>query len=118
MESIMDLLKPMMRPAGEGEAILCFEIRPELTIGGGRVQGGIVAAMLDMTMAYALNGAIATASMHFEVLGPVQHAPLVVHAKTVRKGKRIVFLEAEMTDSLDRLVATGRQTAVPLEPRP
>lgn len=117
MESIRDLLQPVLRPSDEGTAHLRFGIRPELTIDGERLQGGIVAAMLDMAMAIAAEGLISTASMHFEVLRPVTRSPLTVRAEVVRKGRRIVFVEAEMRDAEDALVASGRQTAIPLEPR-
>jgi acyl-coenzyme A thioesterase PaaI-like protein len=79
------------------------------------VQGGIVAAMLDMAMAMAAKSGISTASMHFEILRPVTGPQLRVDGTVSKRGRRIVFAEAEMREADGTLVARGRQTAVPLD---
>ena len=113
-ESIIDLLKPEVISQEEGRIEIHFRVRPELTIGEGVVQGGIVASMLDMTMAFADNGNISTASLHVDILRPVTGETLKVVGHVTRRGRRIVFIEAEMTNDEGKLVARGRQTAVPL----
>ena len=112
--SIMDLLKPTIEGSGDGACVLHFEVRPEFTIPGGVVQGGITTAMLDMAMAISAGGAISTASLHVEILRPVVGPTLRVHGRIVRQGRRIVFAEAEMTGPDGKVCATGRQTAVPI----
>jgi uncharacterized protein (TIGR00369 family) len=91
-----------------------FPVKPEFTIAPGVVQGGIVAAMLDMAMAMACEGQISTASMHFEILRPVYGPLLRVDGTVSKRGRRIIFAEAEMRDDAGTLVARGRQTAVPI----
>ena len=113
-ESIVDLLKPEVISQEEGRIEIHFRVRPELTIGEGVVQGGIVASMLDMTMAFSDNGNISTASLHVDILRPVTGKTLKVVGHVTRRGRRIVFIEAEMTNDQGKLVARGRQTAVPL----
>ena len=55
---------------GDGRAEIRFTVRPEWTIPGGIVQGGVVAAMLDMAMAFS-GPTISTASLHLDILRPV-----------------------------------------------
>ena len=112
-DSIFDLLQPEIVEQGEGRAQLRFRVRPEFTIPGEMVQGGIVAAMLDMTMVYASGVPLATASLHLELFRPAKGPELTVVGRVPRRGRRIVFAEAEMTDASGQLIARGRQTAVP-----
>jgi len=98
----------------DGHSELRFTTRPEFTIPSGVVQGGIVAVMLDMAMAMACNGGLSTASLHFEIMRPVRDAELTVKGSLVRKGRRIVFAEAEMTNAEGMVLARGTQTAVPV----
>lgn len=99
----------------DGTAELHYEVRAEFTIPGNVVQGGIVAAMLDQTMAFSAKGALSTASLNIDILRPVKGPKLRVKGRVTRKGRRIVFAEAEMTNSDDEIVARGTQTAVPVE---
>ncbi len=117
-ESIVDLLQPEILSQEEGRIEILYGVRPELTIGSGVVQGGIVASMLDMAMAFSENGNISTASLHVDILRPVTGEKLKVVGQVTRRGRRIVFIEAEMTNDEGQIVARGRQTAVPLSKPP
>ena len=112
---ILELLEPEFVSQTEGAAEIVFKVKREFTIGAGVVQGGIVAAMLDMAMAMSSGDRISTASMQFDILRPVTGDALTVNGRIAKRGRRIVFAEAEMHDSGGRLVARGRQTAVPIE---
>ncbi len=112
--SIQDLMKPEVLRAEDGTCEVRFATRPEFTIPNGVVQGGIVAVMLDMAMAMAAQGNLATASLHFEIMRPVQQGVLTVTGRIVRKGRRILFAEAEMVNEEGVVVAKGTQTAVPV----
>lgn len=113
-ETIVDLMEPDIRNAGEGQSELRFDLngRSEFTISTGAVQGGVVAVMLDMAMAIAAQGELATASLQYEILRPVMPAPIEVRGRVVRRGKRITFVEAVMTDGEGQMIAKGTQTAV------
>jgi acyl-coenzyme A thioesterase PaaI-like protein len=113
--SIMDLMKPDFRPSPDGESHIGFKKRPEFTIPGGMMQGGIVAVMLDMAMAMAGEGKLSTASLQYEILRPVLDDEITVKGKIVRAGRRIVFAEAVMTNAEGVVLAKGTQTAVPLD---
>ena len=112
--SIMDLMKPDIRPSEDGRSEVRFTARPEFTIPSGVVQGGIVAVMLDMAMVIACEGGMSTASLQLDIIRPVRDTELTVKGRIVRKGRRIVFAEAEMTNNEGVVLARGRQTAVAL----
>ena len=112
--SIMDLMKPEIINNAEGKCELRFQVRPEFTIYSGIVQGGIVAVMLDMAMAMAGNGELSTASLQYEILRPVRDTPLTATGTIVRRGRRIIFAEAEIRNDDGVLLAKGTQTAVPV----
>jgi uncharacterized protein (TIGR00369 family) len=111
---IIDLLRPEIVRTEKGFVEMRFEVRQEFTNRSGAVQGGIVAAMLDMAMAFADERRLSTASMHFEILRPVQGPMLTVTGRITKWGRRVVFAEAEMRDDAGELLARGSQTAVPL----
>ena len=115
-ESIIDLMKPEFINMDDGESEIRFQVRPEFTIPTGVLQGGMVAVMLDMAMAMAGKGSLATASLQFEILRPVLDKQLTVKGKIVRRGRRIIFAEAVMTNDDGVALAKGTQTAVPVVP--
>lgn len=111
--SIKDLLPPEVVEDTEGRTVLRFHPEPEWTIGSGVVQGGIVAAMLDMAMAMAARG-LSTASITVEILRPVV-GPVTATGVVDKKGRRLLFASGELHDADGRLVARGTQTAVPFD---
>lgn len=84
---------------------------------GGIVQGGIITGWLDGAMATAclLRGEyrITVASLEIKVafLLPAHPGLYRAYAKVVRQGRSIGFLEAELRDSNDLLIATASSTA-------
>ena len=112
--SIMDLMKPDIRHRGDGHSEIRFTTRPEFTIPSGVVQGGIVAVMLDMAMIVSCDGDMSTASLQYDIIRPVRDKELIVKGRIIRKGRRIVFAEAEMTNHEGVVLARGTQTAVPI----
>ncbi|HJO24414.1 MAG: PaaI family thioesterase [Myxococcota bacterium] len=116
-ESIFELLNPEVVSKEEGRVAMRFPVQQRTTIPGGQVQGGIVCSMLDMAMAFAKDGGLSTASIQVELLRPATGAYLDVVGQVTQSGRRIIFAEAEMRDDQGRMVARGRQTAVPLPDR-
>jgi uncharacterized protein (TIGR00369 family) len=98
---------------GDDRCVMRFPVLGEFTNPRGALQGGIIAAMMDGCMAAAANG-LATASMQFSLLRPVSEGHVTVSAEVVRRGRQILYCEAEARDSAGRLVARANQTAVPL----
>lgn len=112
--SISDLMKPDVRRGGDGHSEIRLTTRPEFKIPSGVVQGGIVAVMLDMAMIVACDGDMSTASLQYDIIRPVRDKELIVRGRIIRKGRRIVFAEAEMTNHEGVVLARGNQTAVPI----
>ena len=84
---------------------------------GGIVQGGIVTGWLDAAMATAslLRGEylITVASLEIKVafLLPAHPGLYRAYAKVVRQGRSVGFLEAELRDANDVLIARASSTA-------
>jgi len=113
-ESIFELLNPEVVSKEDGRVEMRFPVQERIKIPGGQVQGGIVCSMLDMAMAFAKDGGLSTVSIQVELLRPAKGAYLDVVGQVTQSGRRIIFAEAEMRDDQGRVVARGRQTAVPL----
>ena len=82
-------------------AVLRLAGRPELVQGAGLVAGGILAALLDETMAHAVLAGnqpgqrTTTVDMSVSYLRPVQAGDaLVCEAKVRKRGNRVIFVEA------------------------
>ncbi len=86
----------------------------------GTVQGGFVAAMLDDTMGPALvslsGGTTMPSSIDLTVsfIRPVHPGRVVGRGRVVKAGRSVVFLEAELFDADDRLLARGTSSAIPV----
>jgi uncharacterized protein (TIGR00369 family) len=100
-----------------------FEGRPEFLNPAGRVQGGILAAMLDDTMGPAVlvksGGALypSTINMNITFLSAAQPGPLVCEGEVLRLGKTVGFVEGRLTDVDGRLLVrtTASVMLVPVE---
>ena len=85
----------------------------------GSVQGGLVAGFLDEAMGWALVCATdnAEAPLNLDIamtlLRPVMAGPLVGKGRVIRRGRRVVFLEGELFDEAENLLARSTSTAIP-----
>ena len=113
--SILETMQAEILSQSRGRAVVRFPLNPAHTLPSGRLQGGMLGVMMDMAMAIAAEGAISTVSLQYSILRPALGSHLVVKAEVVRKGRRIVYAEAETCDEEGRLVARGNQSAVPLD---
>lgn len=85
---------------------------------GGIVQGGIVTGWLDAAMASAClfdgDPSLAVASLEIKVsfLLPAHPGVYRSYGSVIRRGKSVAFMEAELRDAEERLIARGSSTAV------
>ena len=86
-----------------GLATLAFDPPARFAQGGGVLQGGIVAALLDFAMAFAAHAKLlrddrgfATASMSIHFLRPAPPARYLSRGRIVRAGRKLLFAEAEL----------------------
>jgi uncharacterized protein (TIGR00369 family) len=105
-----------------GRVMVKYQPGPQFTNPMGSVQGGIVVAMLDDAAAFA---AIAKSGKRISVpsvelktsfFAPVKAGvPVFAEGRCIKLGKRIAFMEADLTDGDGKLLARLTTSAVPVE---
>ena len=106
---------------GEGYARFTLEIRPDFHNSQGFLQGGVIAALADEAVAYALfslvseEEMISTVEMKINFLAPAQHGILEAQAHIRKRGRTLSLGEVEVIQG-SRLVAKGMCTYIPLPP--
>lgn len=98
-------------------ARLRLPFRRQLLQAGGVVHGGVAASLIDSAVVPAIGAAyepgarFSTLDLHVQYLGAVVDEDLVAEGWIVRRGRSIVFCEAEVvTDPGGRLIARGQMT--------
>lgn len=90
----------------------------ELTNDGTVYHGGVIAAAIDTTGAAAAWSAhdfdrgtrASTVSMTVQYVGAAKKSDLICHAKTIRRGRELIFTEIAATDEAGAVVAHAVQT--------
>jgi 1,4-dihydroxy-2-naphthoyl-CoA hydrolase len=104
-----------------GEASLYLEVRDELRQNRGIVHGGAVASLIDTAAAFAVvtqlepNERVTTTDLTIHYLRPVTSGRLTATARTVRAGRRLFVISAEVMDDRQRMVATAVTTYIKLQ---
>jgi len=108
---------------GEGYARFTLEIRPDFHNSQGFLQGGVIAALADEAVAYALfslvpeGEMISTVEMKVNFLAPAQTGVIEAQAHIRKRGRTLSLGEVEVTQDT-RLVAKGMCTYIDLPPPP
>lgn len=92
--------------------------RDDLTNDGIYYHGGVIAAAIDTAGAaaawsnhdFAKGSRASTVSMTVQYVGACKKSDLLCHARTVRRGKELIFTEITATDADGAVVAHGVQT--------
>lgn len=88
--------------AGEQKLSARFTCGPEFIQGAGVVQGGVVAAMLDLAMAFVSLSILpaeltcATAQLNIHFLAPAKPGTFHATAEVEKSGKRVLFSRAAL----------------------
>jgi uncharacterized protein (TIGR00369 family) len=99
-----------------GTITVRFQAREEFTNPLGNIQGGILAAMLDDTMGPALVATLPpgtfapTLEMKVSYFTPAKVGPLWGHGRVVKIGSTNAFVEADLVDSDDKMIARASAT--------
>jgi uncharacterized protein (TIGR00369 family) len=107
---------------GEGFARFVLPFRPQLANSIGLMQGGMIAALADEAVAYALwslvpeEELISTVELKINFLAPVREGAVEAVARIVRRGKTISLGEVDVWGQ-GKLVAKGLFTYIHLQPR-
>jgi uncharacterized protein (TIGR00369 family) len=97
-----------------GEVTLRFMAREDFANRHGTVQGGMLAAMLDSATGNAVMARLpshltaVTARLDTQFLKPAVLGPITATARLIRQDERNAEVQAELTDSEGRVVATAR----------
>ncbi|HOO40044.1 MAG TPA: PaaI family thioesterase [Syntrophales bacterium] len=94
----------------EGYARFRMTIRPEYLQGAGLVQGGVMVAMADESIAHAImpllkeNEGLTTVELKSNFLAPVKEGDLIAEATVFKKGKSIIIGDCLIKNDQDRPV--------------
>lgn len=101
------------------QTIFKLPVKPGFMQGAGVVAGGILSTLMDEAMAHAAlstleNGqTTATMDLSCRYFKPVGAGDvLTASAVVVKKGRRIIFTEAQVVDNRDRLTARASATFI------
>jgi uncharacterized protein (TIGR00369 family) len=96
----------------DGYARLTLVYRPEIEQGGGVVHGGAIASALDNVVLGAILSTLperprraATIDLHVHFIDAVAREDVIAEARIRRRGKSIVFAEADARTPSGRVVA-------------
>jgi uncharacterized protein (TIGR00369 family) len=94
----------------EGYARFRMAIRPEYLQGAGLVQGGVMVALADETIAHAIMSllketeGLTTVELKSNFLAPVKEGDLIAEATVFQKGKSIIIGDCLIKDDQNRAV--------------
>lgn len=120
--------RPVACDPRRGHMTVAFEARREFCNLMGTIQGGMLTAMLDMAMAFAVlctledGHVVPSLEMKTSFLAPARPGALTGEGLVVRKGRNVAFMEGRLLDSEGNLLATAsatgqvRQRPAPLKP--
>ncbi|WBL36930.1 PaaI family thioesterase [Tepidiforma flava] len=102
--------------ARPGYARIALRTGPATLSGvGGAVHGGVLAAMVDIAMLFALQASLqpgdvpnGTADLGITYLRPVHGPRAEAEAHIIRKGRSLAYAEVAITDAQGSLCARGR----------
>jgi uncharacterized protein (TIGR00369 family) len=104
----------------KGTATLGLDIRKELTQNHGVVHGGVIASLIDTSMAFAIitvltaREKVTTVDLTVSYLRPLTRGRVTATAKVVRAGQRLFVVSAEVLDDAGSLAATALSTYIKL----
>ncbi len=100
-----------------GSVTMQFDAKPEFLNPMGNIQGGFLAAMLDSTLSPALASTLTseqmcpTLELKVSFLRPAREGPITGTARVVHKTSSVAFLEGELHDPQNQVLATATATA-------
>jgi uncharacterized protein (TIGR00369 family) len=105
-----------------GHAVLSLPVRDDHKQNHGVVHGGVIASLIDSSMAFAIipllaeNERTTTVDLTIHYLRPLTEGVAKSTAQVVRAGRRVIVVKAELVDHSERLVATAVSTYLRFTP--
>lgn len=103
---------------GDGVTVVALEAGPQHANPMGRVHGGVISALADAAMGTAYGRVLldeedfSTIELKVNFMRPVKTGTIIARARIVQRGLRIGFLDCEIRDTAERLVATATSTCM------
>jgi len=110
------LLDLQLDHVARGTATLHVNTRDELKQNKGLLHGGVIASLIDTAAAFAAltmleeSEQAATIDLTIHYLRPVTTGQINARATVLRAGRRLIFLDAEVFDESQTIVATALTT--------
>ena len=108
---LFDCLGVIIEKISPEKVVLRLPFRPDFIQGGGMIAGGIIATLADEAMAHAalanLNPGETTATieMNIRYLKGCASGDITATASLIKKGRRVITLQAEITNENNQSVA-------------
>ena len=105
-------------PDVEGKAQVVLEVTKNLKQFYGNVHGGVIASLLDSSIAVAVNQQLdsgegaSTVEMKLNYLRPVSKGTLCAESKIIQRGRKIIVGQCEIKDDAGNMVAFGTATFI------
>jgi uncharacterized protein (TIGR00369 family) len=110
---IASLIGFQIEPGSAGEASVHLPIDERLHNPMGQVHGGVLSALADTAMGIAFGRTLedhqnfATVDLHIHFMRPVRGQRITAQASVTQRGLRIGFVQCEIRDQRQRLIATA-----------
>ena len=121
-QGFRELVGTELAEAGDGRAVVRMRAEDRHLNPGGTVHGGAISTLVDVSMAEALNAAVAdegerpvTVEVKVNYMAPGKPGAIASTARVRKGGKRVTVVEAEVVQEEDGEVvalATGTYTVV------
>jgi uncharacterized protein (TIGR00369 family) len=115
--SLYQTIGIQLMSAGEGEARSVLEPSPAVCWPfENQPHGGILFTLMDTTMAWAIQSELAsgfsctTIELDIRYMSPARGETFSCRARTLHRTNRLCFVNAAITDSGDRKIASGQAT--------
>lgn len=109
---------------GDGAATATLELGEQHMNPNGVAHGSVTFAMMDTAMGAAVMSVLdeahlcATIEMQTRFHKGVSAGPLTATASVLTKGRRIIHLQAQVTDGAERLIASATASFAVIQPPP
>jgi uncharacterized protein (TIGR00369 family) len=118
--AVAELVGFTITDAKEGRAQITFQAGPQHANPMGTLHGGILCDVADAAMGYAFASTLAegetftTMDLRINFLRPVWNAMLHAEAKVVHRGRTVGYVECDITDEKNRVIAKSSSTCMVL----
>lgn len=102
-----------VEPGEPGTSVVHLQIDERLHNSMGRVHGGVLATLADAAMGIAFGRTMdegrdfATIDLHIHFMRPVRGKRITARGELIQRGLRIGFLQCQIFDDRNRLIATS-----------